>query len=75
VISAKDSTPAPASHAGEDATGRDANPGGRGRPRASGKSGERPAGADVGEALRAVYHEAVAEDVPDEMLDLLNKLG
>ena len=30
---------------------------------------------DVGEALRAVYRDAVAEQVPDEMLDLLNKLG
>ena len=42
-----------------------------------GKSGtpKRAHGADVGEALRAVYREAVAEDVPDEMLDLLNKLG
>lgn len=30
---------------------------------------------DVGEALRAVYHDAVSESVPDEMLDLLKKLG
>ncbi|GAA4761220.1 hypothetical protein GCM10023219_01390 [Stakelama sediminis] len=30
---------------------------------------------NVGDALRAVYREAVAEDVPDEMLDLLKKLG
>lgn len=35
-----------------------------------------PAGsANVGEALRAVYRDAVAETVPDEMLDLLNKLA
>ena len=33
------------------------------------------AGANVGDALRAVYREAVAESIPDEMLDLLNKLG
>lgn len=31
--------------------------------------------SDLGDALRAVYRETVAEDVPDEMLDLLRKLG
>lgn len=31
--------------------------------------------ASVGEALRAVYRDAAAERIPDEMLDLLNKLG
>lgn len=35
------------------------------------KGGER----NVGEALRAVYHEAVDENIPKEMLDLLNKLS
>ncbi|WP_448659958.1 NepR family anti-sigma factor [Sphingomonas sp. CJ99] len=35
------------------------------------KSGER----NVGDALRAVYHEAVDENIPKEMLDLLNKLS
>ena len=30
---------------------------------------------EVGEALRAIYRSAVAEQVPDELLDLLNKLG
>jgi hypothetical protein len=30
---------------------------------------------DVGHALRAVYQDAVAESVPDDLLDLLNKLG
>lgn len=30
---------------------------------------------DVGDALRAVYHDAVSESVPDEMLELLKKLG
>ncbi len=34
-----------------------------------------PSGRSVGEALRDIYHGAVAEPVPDEMLDLLNKLG
>lgn len=29
----------------------------------------------VGEALRQVYQDAVSENVPDEMLDLLKKLG
>jgi hypothetical protein len=32
-------------------------------------------GRNVGEALRAVYRNAAAEPVPDEMLALLNKLG
>jgi len=36
-----------------------------------GSGGER----NVGEALRAVYHDAVSESVPDEMLELLKKLG
>ncbi|HET9512007.1 MAG TPA: NepR family anti-sigma factor, partial [Sphingomonas sp.] len=30
---------------------------------------------DVGEALRAVYQDAASETVPDEMLELLKKLG
>lgn len=30
---------------------------------------------NVGDALRAVYQDAVSESVPDEMLDLLKKLG
>jgi hypothetical protein len=30
--------------------------------------------SSLGNALRAVYHDAVGESVPDEMLDLLNKL-
>ena len=30
---------------------------------------------NVGDALRAVYHAAVSESVPDEMLELLKKLG
>ena len=29
----------------------------------------------VGDALRRVYSEAIEEDVPDEMLDLLKKLN
>jgi hypothetical protein len=29
----------------------------------------------MGTALRSVYHNAVSEPVPDEMLDLLRKLG
>jgi len=29
----------------------------------------------MGTALRTVYHDAVSEPVPDEMLDLLRKLG
>lgn len=34
-----------------------------------------PREKSVGDALRAVYREAIDEDVPDAMLDLLNKLG
>ncbi|HTG38869.1 NepR family anti-sigma factor [Sphingomonas sp.] len=30
---------------------------------------------NVGDALRAVYREAVDEKVPDELLDLLKRLG
>jgi len=30
---------------------------------------------EVGQALRAAYQQAVAEDIPPEMLDLLGKLG
>lgn len=41
----------------------------------AGKEPARGAEANVGEALRAVYREAVTESIPDEMLDLLNKLG
>ncbi len=29
---------------------------------------------NVGDALRAVYRDAAAETIPDEMLDLLSKL-
>ncbi|MGC6401316.1 NepR family anti-sigma factor [Sphingomonas sp. FW199] len=41
------------------------------------KPGSRkPAAArDVGDALRAVYHDAVDESIPRELLDLLNKLS
>lgn len=42
--------------------------------KAGGRKGER-SGRNVGDALRAVYHDAVSENVPDEMLDLLKKLG
>ena len=30
---------------------------------------------EVGQALRAAYQQAVSEDIPPEMLDLLGKLG
>ncbi|PCD03945.1 hypothetical protein COC42_06380 [Sphingomonas spermidinifaciens] len=33
-----------------------------------------PANKNVGDALRAVYREAVEEAVPDDLLDLLKKL-
>jgi anti-sigma factor NepR-like protein len=31
--------------------------------------------SEVGQALRAAYQQAVSEDIPPEMLDLLGKLG
>ncbi|HEY1604092.1 MAG TPA: hypothetical protein VGF77_00670 [Allosphingosinicella sp.] len=36
---------------------------------------KRGTGSEVGQALRAAYQEAVGEDIPPEMLDLLGKLG
>jgi hypothetical protein len=42
--------------------------------RTGAKKEEKP-DANVGDALRAVYQDAISENVPDEMLDLLRKLG
>jgi hypothetical protein len=36
---------------------------------------KRPAVPEVGNALRSAYEQAVNEDIPAEMLDLLGKLG
>lgn len=52
----------------------------------SGEKSKRPPGkkargarskrdSDVGDALRSIYQKTVHEDVPAEMLDLLDKLG
>ena len=41
-------------------------------PKAKKKRGSSP---EVGQALRAAYQQAVSEDIPPEMLDLLGKLG
>lgn len=41
-------------------------------PRPRKKRGTTP---EVGQALRAAYQQAVSEDIPPEMLDLLGKLG
>ena len=41
-------------------------------PRGRKKRGTTP---EVGQALRAAYQQAVNEDIPPEMLDLLGKLG
>lgn len=38
------------------------------------KSGVNAKDRDVGDALRAVYREAVDEQIPDDLLDLLKKL-
>lgn len=37
-------------------------------------SGQQPMDRSMGDALRAVYHEAIDEQIPAEMLDLLKKL-
>jgi Anti-sigma factor NepR len=36
---------------------------------------KRSTSPEVGQALRAAYQQAVSEDIPPEMLDLLGKLG
>ena len=36
---------------------------------------KRAPNAEVGQALRAAYRQAIDEDIPPEMLDLLGKLG
>jgi hypothetical protein len=36
---------------------------------------KRGASPEVGHALRAAYQQAVSEEIPPEMLDLLGKLG
>jgi hypothetical protein len=36
---------------------------------------KKPSSSGVGHALREAYQEALREDVPPEMLDLLGKLG
>lgn len=36
---------------------------------------KRPPAPEVGNALRAAYEQAVSEEIPPEMLDLLGKLG
>ena len=44
-------------------------------PPAPGPRRRRAATPEVGHALRAAYEQAVKEDIPPEMLDLLGKLG
>ena len=39
------------------------------------RSKKRPPAPEVGNALRSAYEQAVNEDIPSEMLDLLGKLG
>jgi hypothetical protein len=39
------------------------------------RGSKRPRGREVGKALRSVYDDALKEDIPPEMLDLLGKLG
>jgi hypothetical protein len=46
----------------------------RKQPRST-KASEKGSGDAVGQVLRSVYRKTVQEDVPSEMLDLLNKLN
>jgi hypothetical protein len=39
------------------------------------RPGKKPSSPGVGNALREAYQEALREDIPPEMLDLLGKLG
>ena len=39
------------------------------------QNGKKERDEAMGAALRSVYHAAASEPVPDQMLDLLNKLG
>jgi hypothetical protein len=41
----------------------------------SSKKKKRAPNAEVGHALRSAYRQAVEEDIPPELLDLLGKLG
>ena len=41
----------------------------------SARAKKRPPVPEVGNALRSAYEQAVNEDIPAEMLDLLGKLG
>lgn len=76
--------------AGKDETGKAAaamtpgtaeavSPSAPGKPRGSRKNpGSGPSegeNAGLGSALRAVYQRTVEEDIPEEMLDLLKRLG
>ena len=62
---------------GADELVRDADKPGKSEVRANkktGKESEPKSGAELGMALRTIYDEAVREDVPRELLDLLGKL-
>lgn len=52
-------------------------PGAAAKASGAGKRGKpRPTGSndDVGRMLRGVYHQTVDEPIPDDLMDLLNKL-
>ena len=51
------------------------SPGGRRSVPRRGGASHLTSEGDVGSALRSVFEETVNEDIPLEMLDLLNKLG
>ncbi len=44
------------------------------KPTRNRKRQDRPAEKSVGDALRRVYNDAVQEQIPPDLLDLLNKL-
>ncbi|WP_419810023.1 NepR family anti-sigma factor [Sphingomonas sp.] len=58
-----------------DRTDKISQPGGGPRGPSRRTSDKLPEDPQVGAALRSVYQKAVEEDVPDEMLALLSKLG
>lgn len=54
----------------ETAPGEDQIPGEKPRDRK-----DEATGADIGSALRSAYQQTVSEGIPDELMDLLNRLS
>lgn len=45
------------------------------KPLSAPRTGKKPSSRGVGDALQKAYQDALKEDIPPEMLDLLGKLG